>query len=145
MNQRRNSPSETTYAQCGRQHFHPTFAVAMSAGSMIPAWPREQQHHPGRKGRVTNVHPERGHHPSGKEARRRRPTSILQRRPLVPPLLVMEESILGFPASWGSRPSVTPHMPMSPQVSPFPLPWSLVSEGQCGSPQAPPAGGEDAE
>lgn len=49
MNQRQNSPSEATYAQCGRQHFHPTFAVAMSAGSMIPAWPREQRHHPERK------------------------------------------------------------------------------------------------
>lgn len=56
MNQRQNLPSEATYAQCGRQHFHPTFAVAISAGSMIPAWPKEQQHHPERKGRVTNVH-----------------------------------------------------------------------------------------
>lgn len=39
MNQRQNLPSEATYAQCGRQHFHPTFAVAISAGSMISAWP----------------------------------------------------------------------------------------------------------
>lgn len=43
MNQRQNSPSEATYAQCGRQHFHPTFAVAISAGSMISAWPKEQR------------------------------------------------------------------------------------------------------
>lgn len=66
MNQRQNSPSEATYAQCGRQHFHPTFAVAMSAGSMISAWPKEQRHHPERKGRVTNVHPRRTNHPSGR-------------------------------------------------------------------------------
>lgn len=66
MNQRQNSPSEATYAQCGRQHFHPTFAVAISAGSMISAWPKEQRPHPERKGRVTNVHPERTNHPSGR-------------------------------------------------------------------------------
>lgn len=49
-------PSEATYAQCGRQHFHPTFAVATSAGSMISAWPKEQWPRPERKGRVTNIH-----------------------------------------------------------------------------------------
>lgn len=68
-NQRQNLPSEATYAQCGRQHFHPTFAVATSAGSMISAWPKEQRHHPERKGRVTNVHPERRNHPSGRSGK----------------------------------------------------------------------------
>ena len=66
MNQRQNLPSEATYAQCGRQHFHPTFAVAISAGSMIAAWPKKQRYHPERKGRVTKVHPERTNHPSGR-------------------------------------------------------------------------------
>ena len=70
MNQRQNSPSEATYAQCGRQHFHPTFAVAISAGSMIAAWPKGQRRRPERKGRVTKVHPERTDSPSeGREMR----------------------------------------------------------------------------
>lgn len=37
--------------------------------------------------------------------------------PLVPPLLVMEESILGFPASWGSRQAISPQIPMRPSQS----------------------------
>lgn len=77
MNQRQNLPSEATYAQCGRQHFHPTFAVAISAGSMISAWPKEQRHHPERKGRVTNVHPKRTNHPSGRSGEIRQQISIL--------------------------------------------------------------------
>lgn len=63
MNQRQNLASEATYAQCGRQHFHPTFTVAISAGSMVSAWPTER-HHPERKAKVTNVHPESTNHPS---------------------------------------------------------------------------------
>lgn len=39
-----------TYAQCGWQHFHPTFAVATSAGSMVPAVACGAT---GRKGSVT--------------------------------------------------------------------------------------------
>lgn len=77
VNQRQNLPSEATYAQCGRQHFHPTFAVAISAGSMISAWPKEQRHHPERKGRVTNVHPKRTNHPSGRSGEIRQRISIL--------------------------------------------------------------------
>lgn len=38
-------PSETTYAQWGRQHFHPTFAVAISDVSMFSAWPISKQEH----------------------------------------------------------------------------------------------------
>lgn len=138
MNQRRNSQSETTYAQCGRQHFHPTFAVATSAGSMIPAWPREQQHHPGRKGRVTNVHPERGHHPSGRKARRMRPTSILQRPPW--DLLCWQWR----KASWVSQSVgeagslyVAPQMPMSPKSVHFPSPATWSQKASVGLPRLP--------
>lgn len=83
MNQRQNSPSEATYAQCGRQHFHPTFAVAMSAGSMISAWPKEQPRHPERKGTVTNVHPQR--------------TTPLGRSGATRDLLLLSSSPLGLP------------------------------------------------
>lgn len=103
MNQRQNSPSEATYAQCGRQHFHPTFAVAISAGSMISAWPKEQRPHPERKGRVTNVHPQRANHPSGRAGKNERLISTLW-----PPGMSSTggggsglERGSGSPASWG--------------------------------------------
>lgn len=99
MNQRRNSQSETTYAQCGRQHFHPTFAVATSAGSMTPAWPGEQSTIQGEKAESQMSTQKEDTTPSGRKARRMRPASTLQRGPLVPPQLVMEENIRGFPAS----------------------------------------------
>lgn len=103
MNQRQNLPSEATYAQCGRQHFHPTFAVAISAGSMISAWPKEQRHHPERKGRVTKVHPERTNHPSGRSGKMRH--RFLFPGPLGCPLLgegTGQERGLGSPATQGA-------------------------------------------
>lgn len=109
MNQRQNLPSEATYAQCGRQHFHPTFAVAMSAGSMISAWPKEQRHHPERKGRVTNVHPERTNHPSGRLGEMR--GLFLPSGPLGLSLLWGEEGALTSPSGSGNLP-VSPQTPM---------------------------------
>lgn len=131
MNQRQNLPSEATYAQCGRQHFHPTFAVAMSAGSMVSAWPKEQRHHPERKGRVTNVHPERTNHPSGRSGKIR--DLFLFSGPLGPPLLGGEERALGSAASWEACPCShrCPYQAESGGISPclVLLPRRMVSPG----------------
>lgn len=79
------------------------------------AWGAE--HHPGRKGRVTNVRPERGHHPLWKEGQENETCFHSPEGPLVPPQLVVEESLLGFPASWGSRQSMSPQIPTRPNQS----------------------------
>lgn len=107
MNQRQNLPSEATYAQCGRQHFHPTFAVATSEGSMISAWPKEQQRHPERKSRVTNTHQKKEKkHPYGRSGRIR--DLFLHSGPL----LKGEERALGSPESLVGLP-VFPQMSIS--------------------------------
>lgn len=152
MNQRQNSPSEATYAQCGRQHFHPTFAVAISAGSMISAWPKEQWPHPEKKGRVTNVHPERTNHPSGRAGKIR--DQFRFSGPLGCPLLGVGEGrgdrkeargpqqvgVVGGGAAWVPTDA---HIRLSQGASP--LAWYFFPGGKCGSPRAPPAGGERTE
>lgn len=129
MNQRRNWQSKATYAQCGRQHFHPTFAVAMSAGSMIPAWPREQRHHPRRKGRVTKVHPERAHHPSGRLGGKAHLLSLSRGPP--------GASSVGMTAQvWGQSPCVPTNAHEAQSVH-FPSPGTWSQEASVGLPRLP--------
>lgn len=136
MNQRQNSPSEATYAQCGRQHFHPTFAVAISAGSMISAGPKEQWPHPERKGRVTKVHPERTNHPS--EVRGKGETYFYPLAPGPPPLEVGEKS-LGVPSKSGTCVPTDAHIRLSQGASP--LAWYFSPGGKRGSRQGSPCWG----
>lgn len=126
--------SEATYAQCGRQHFHPTFAVAMSAGSMVSAWPTEQRPHPERKGRVTNAH-RRSTPPRGRQGSERLLATLWPPgtasvgggpSPGVPGQL----GVCGFPhrCPWEAEPGASP------------LPGTSSQEESVGFHGAPPAG-----
>lgn len=135
MNQRQNLPSEATYAQCGRQHFHPTFAVATSEGSMISPWPKEQQRHPERKSRVTNTHQKkRKKPPLWKVRENKRLISTLW------PSVGGRGKSLGVPRKSGGPACVPTDVHITLSRGYLPLPGTSSQEASVGFTGAPPAG-----
>lgn len=107
------------------------------------AWGAE--HHPGRKGRVTNVHPERGHHPLWKEGQENETCFHSPEGSPGTSSVGNGGKHPGVPSQLGKRAVNIPTNTHEAQSVHLPSPRTWSQKGSVGLPRLPLLGGEDAE